>query len=122
MASIIVMTGAKNEYYPLSQQTYVIGRSEKLQIQVLDEYVSREHLRIRFDKQKNRYCAADMGSKHGVFINDIKIEKETVLSDEDRIRIGDTTIVFMDEDFPDSKTALFHLRKIGELENPTQIE
>ena len=122
MASIIVMSGAKNAYYPIGRQTYVIGRSENLPIQVLDEYVSREHLQIRFDGDKNCYYALDLGSKHGVFVNGNKIGKEIVLVNEDRIHIGDTTILFTEQDFTDSKSALSHFKKIGELQNPTQID
>jgi len=55
MASIIVMSGTQNEFYLLGKRVYVIDRSENLPIQILDEYVSRQHLQIRFDRQKNCY-------------------------------------------------------------------
>ncbi|MHC4530328.1 MAG: FHA domain-containing protein [Planctomycetota bacterium] len=122
MASIIVMSGAQNEFYQLHERKYVIGRSENLPIQILDEYVSRQHMQIRFDSHKNCYYALDLGSKQGVFINGNKIVTETLLTDHDQIRIGDTTILFTKEDFADSETAFSHFKKIGELENPTQIE
>ena len=122
MASMIVMSGVSNKYYPLGRQTYVIGRSEKVDIQVVDEYVSRQHLQIRLDEGENRYYALDVGSRNGVFVNGIKIGKETALSDEDRIRIGDTIIFFTNEDFADSESALSHLKKTGELKYPTEVE
>ncbi|MHC4463583.1 MAG: FHA domain-containing protein [Planctomycetota bacterium] len=122
MASIIMMSGSQNEFYSLDQSVYVIGRSENLPIQILDEYVSREHLQIHFDKHKNCFCALDLGSTHGVFINDRKIVAETVLADDDRIRIGDTTILFTKEDFSDSESAFSHYKKVGEFEKPTQVE
>jgi pSer/pThr/pTyr-binding forkhead associated (FHA) protein len=122
MASIIVMSGIENKYYPLGGRTYVIGRSEKLEIQVVDEYVSRKHLQLRFDEGANCYYALDAGSRHGVFVNGVKIGKETGLSDEDRIRIGDTIIFFTNEDFADSESALSHLKKTGELKYPTEVE
>ena len=47
MASIIVMTGEQEgDYYPLGQRTNVIGRAENLPIQILDERVSRKHMKI----------------------------------------------------------------------------
>ena len=122
MASMIVMSGVSNKYYPLGRQTYVIGRSEKVDIQVVDEYVSRQHLQIRLDEGENRYYALDVGSRNGVFVNGIKIGKETALSDEDRIQIGDTIIFFTNEDFADSESALSHLKKTGELKYPTEVE
>ena len=122
MASIVVMSGTQNEYYSLGQRTYTIGRSENVPIQILDEYVSREHLCIRFDRHSNCYYAEDMGSRHGAFVNGKKIEKETTLDDDDQIRIGDTTILFTSKDFPDSKSALSYFKKLGELRYPTQVE
>ena len=123
MASIIIMSGTQNEFYSLDQQhVYVIGRSENLPIQILDEYVSREHLQIHFDRRKNCFCALDLGSRHGVFINGRKIVMETFLADDDRIRIGDTTILFTSEDFSDNDSAFSHFKKFGEFEKPTQVE
>ena len=121
MASVIVMSGIENKYYPLGRGTYVIGRSEKVEIQVVDEYVSRKHVQMRFDEGQNRYYVLDVGSMHGVLVNGVKIGKETALSDEDRIQIGDTIIFFTNEDFADSESALSHLKKIGELKYPTEV-
>ncbi|MFH1883070.1 MAG: FHA domain-containing protein, partial [Planctomycetota bacterium] len=84
MASIIVMTGPKQgDYYPLGHRTNVIGRDEALPIQILDEHISRKHMKIRFEKDEDKYYAVDMGSKHGVLINGIKISDETALNNED---------------------------------------
>ena len=47
---------------------------------------------------------------------------EIALVDDDRIRIGDTTILFTEEDFDDREKAFSHFKKIGELRNPTQLE
>ena len=120
MASIIVMSGPqKDNYYPLGQRTNVIGRDEALPIQVLDELVSRKHLQIHFDKDRGQYSALDMKSKHGVFINGRKINRETVLADGDEIRIGNTTLMFSNKDFEDRESALSHYKKVGERRHPT---
>ena len=106
MASIIVATGKqKGDYYPLGQRTNVIGRDEAVPIQILDELVSRKHMQIRFDKDKEQYYALDMKSKHGVFINGRKIDNENALADGDHIRIGGVTLFFTLKDFPDRKRA-----------------
>lgn len=123
MASIIVTTGPqKGDYYPLGQRTNVIGRDEALPIQILDELVSRKHLQIHFDKDKERYYAFDMKSKHGVFINGKKINNETVLVDGDRICIGHTTLLFADKDFDNRESALSHFKKVGERIHTTRGE
>src|SRR4030042_3059904 len=115
MASVIIMTGQqKGDYYPLGHRTNVIGRDEALLIQILDKHVSRKHMQIRFDKTKAGYFALDMKSKHGVFINGKKISEEVALTDGDEIRIGQTDLLFTDQDFTDRESALSHFKKVGE--------
>ena len=123
MASIIIMSGPKKgDYYPLGQRTNVIGRDEALLIQILDEHVSRKHMQISFDKDKGQYFAFDMKSKHGVFINGGKINKETALADGDQIYIGQTDLLFTEKNFTDRESALSHFKKVGERFRPTMIE
>lgn len=120
MASIIVVSGVnRGDYYPLGRRTNVIGRDEALPIQVLDDHVSRKHLQVRYDKSDDNYHALDMNSRHGVFINNRKIEEEAVLTDGDQIRIGDSTLLFSTQDFSDRESALAHFKKVGERIRPT---
>lgn len=122
MASIIVATGPqKGDYYPLGRRTNVVGRDEALPIQILDDRASRKHMRIYFDADKDQYYAADMNSKHGVFINGSKITDEAVLKDGDYITLGKTSLLFTLKDFADRESALSHFKKVGERERPTQI-
>lgn len=112
MASIIMTSGKqKGEYLPLGQWTSVIGRDEAISLQVLDALVSRKHLGIWFDKTTSKYYADDMRSKHGVFINEHKITDSTVLNDGDEILIGDTTLLYTDEDLDSRGSALAHYKK-----------
>ena len=123
MASIIVATGEqKGDYYPLGMRTNVIGRDEAVHIQILDEHVSRKHMQIRFDKDGGQYYALDMKSKHGVAINGHKIDDETLLADSDQIGIGQTTLLFATNDFPDRESALSHFKKVNERIRPTLID
>ncbi len=123
MASIIVTSGEhKGEYLPLGRRTNVIGRAEALPMQILDDMVSRKHLRIRYDENTNGHNVEDMNSKHGVLINNRKITEQTALKDGDEIRIGQTTLLYTEKDFDDSESALSHFKKIGERQRPTMIE
>jgi pSer/pThr/pTyr-binding forkhead associated (FHA) protein len=123
MASLIVLDGPqKDSYYPLGRRTTVIGRDEALLIQILDERVSRKHLQIKYDKEKDKYRALDMSSKHGVLINGNKIKDETPLVDGDCITIGTTMLWFTMKDFSDKESALSHYKKVGERSRPTFIE
>jgi pSer/pThr/pTyr-binding forkhead associated (FHA) protein len=115
MASLIITSGKhEGNYYPLGRRTNVIGRDEALPIQVLDQMVSRKHLQIRFDEKTGRYCAFDMKSRNGVYVNNEKITGEVALSDGDVILIGFTTLLFADRDFKDKDSALLHYKKVGE--------
>jgi len=123
MASIIITSGdKKGEFLPLGHRTSVIGRGEALPLQVLDDLVSRKHLRIRFDEATNRYYAEDLGSKHGTFINRYKVNNEQALAEGDEIMIGQTTLLFTEEDFDDRESALMHYKKVGERSRPTRLE
>ena len=79
-------------------------------MQILDDMVSRKHLRIWFNESTNKYDAEDMDSKHGVFINKQKITERTPLSEDDEILIGQTTLLFTEEDFDDRESALMHYK------------
>lgn len=115
MPSLIITSGKQEgSYYPLGRRTNVIGRDEALPIQVLDHMVSRKHLQIRFDEKTGRYCAFDMKSRNGVYVNNEKITGEVALSDGDVILIGFTALLFADRDFKDKDSALRHYKKVGE--------
>ena len=100
----------------------MIGRDEAMPIQMRDTHVSRRHLRIRFDDYSGSYSITDMGSKNGVLVNGVKIHKEVKLTPDDRITIGNTTLVFTLKDFFDRECTLAHIRKLGEQEHPTQAD
>jgi len=124
MASIIIISGEqKGEYLPLGRRINVIGRAESLPMTtILDDMVSRKHLRIRYNEQTNKHSVEDMNSKHGVIINDRKLTDPTVLEEGDQIRIGQTYLMFTEKDFDDRESALAHYKKVGEGQRPTMIE
>ena len=120
MASLIVTSGDQTgEFLPLGRRTSVVGRAENLPLQILDNLVSRKHLRISFDEAAHKYYAEDMSSKHGVFVNKHKITDPTVLTDGDEILIGNVTLLLTDENFSDSESALSHYKKVGERKRST---
>ncbi len=123
MASIIqINTESRGNYLPLGKRTDIIGRSETVSMQVLDEQVSRKHLKIRFDESTGRHLASDMNSHNGVFVNDCKIEDEVELKEGDVIRIGSAELFYMEKDFDDAQSALHHYKKVGERVKPTMMK
>ena len=122
MGSLIVTSGEQaSEFLPLGERISVIGRVESLPLQILDDMVSRKHLRIRFHKDARKYYAEDMGSKHGTFINMRRITGETMLAENDEIRIGETKLLFTEKDFDTKESALVHWKKVGEKSRTTRI-
>jgi class 3 adenylate cyclase len=119
MAAIIVMTGMQEgDYYALGRETKIIGRSEDAPVHILDVRISRRHMKICFDEDKQEYVAIDMGSQNGVFINDKRISESAALADGDCITIGQTHLLFTMEDIADREDALYVL-KMGKLQCPT---
>lgn len=106
----------------MGRRTTVVGRDEALLIQVLDNLVSRKHMSIRYDAEKETYYALDMKSSNGVYINHQKIAEETPLSDGDEIMIGATGMMFTDKDFENKDSALLHYKKVGERRRLTIYE
>ena len=125
MASIIVMTGEqKGDYYPLGQRPNVIGRAENLPIQILDERVSRKHMKIFYDEDQKAHFVSDMKSKHGILVNGIRISSEgsKLLKEDDILTIGNTSLLFTSKDFENRESALTHFKKAGERDRPTIIQ
>ncbi|MBN1972612.1 MAG: FHA domain-containing protein [Sedimentisphaerales bacterium] len=123
MASIIITSGEqKGEYLLLGKRINVIGRAEALPMQILDDMISRKHLRIRYDENTNQHLAEDMKSKHGVLINNHKITELTPLHEGDLIVIGQTSLMYTEKDFDNSESALEHYKRVGERQRPTMIQ
>ena len=71
--------------YPLGRRTNVVGRAESVSVQLLDSFVSRKHIQIRYDNSTKTYYALDMNSTNGVFVNGYRIRDEVALRAGDRI-------------------------------------
>ena len=123
MATLIIISGKqRGEYLPLGQRTSVIGRSESLLLQILDDGVSRRHFRVVFDKESKKYYAEDMNSRHGTLINMRRINKRTALSEGDQIIVGETSLLFTEKDFDTQESALMHCKQVGERAKTTRMD
>ena len=123
MASLIIASGAREgDYYPLTDQTVVVGRDAKCPIQIVDdERISRVHLQINLDPAEGGFCAEDLKSANGVVVNNARINGRIRLGNGDLIIIGDTKLVFFDRDFPDRKSAWDYYKIAGERGRPTMM-
>jgi diguanylate cyclase (GGDEF)-like protein len=71
-----------------------------------DKRISRSHAKIdlqyELQKQKPSYCIVDLGSTNHVYVNGKQIQSH-MLSNDDKIQLGDTIIKFEIQDKIDSK-------------------
>ncbi len=84
---ITVLTGtATGRMFQLAHGLSIIGRAPEAAIRLIDDGVSRHHAQIRNDGQLS--WVQDRGSRNGTFVNGVKIERETVLDDGDKLQVG----------------------------------
>lgn len=69
-----------------------IGRSTEADVRIEDRFASGIHSRLF--SRAGGYYVEDMGSTNGTFLNGAQLESESVLSDLDEVRIGDTEFRF----------------------------
>jgi predicted component of type VI protein secretion system len=85
--SVLAGTHAGKEI-SLKDEKFVVGRSEECQLRPKSESVSRRH--CVFVQKDGRVFLADLKSRNGTFVNDVRLEPEKAkhLKTGDRIRIG----------------------------------
>ncbi len=92
-AALSIHEGAQaGATYPLSEKAAVIGREPGVDIILEDEESSRRHAEISW--QVGQFIITDIGSTNGTFVNDTKITAPHMLRPDDRIMVGNTTLVF----------------------------
>lgn len=69
-----------------------IGRASECTIPIKDRYLSRKHAEIVF--AENGWTLKDCGSANGTYLNGMRVDRDWPLRTGDRIRLGDTEIVF----------------------------
>jgi hypothetical protein len=90
------LTDPTGREHPLAGESITIGRAVESDIVITSKRVSREHARVR--REGWRVMLEDLDSTNGTFLNDERVLAPVALHDEDRITIGDVTLVFHDPD------------------------
>jgi hypothetical protein len=80
-----------DEQHTIDSRRVVLGRSRECDVRVDDPNVSRRHAEVR--QEDATYWLVDLDSTNGTQLNGRKITRAK-LSDGDRIRLGDTQVVF----------------------------
>ncbi len=122
MASLVVTEGpGQGSHFPLTEPLVSVGREDTCTFQILDGFISRTHLQVRLDAVTGKHVAADYRSSHGVFVNDKQIVMDTALHDGDKIKIGNTTLMYLSANHADAPAALAAAKKMGEWKRSTLI-
>lgn len=77
---------------PLQGEAVSIGRASDCSIPIKDRYLSRKHAEII--AVGATWMLKDLGSANGTYLNGSRVERDELLKTGDRIRLGDTEIVF----------------------------
>lgn len=122
MASLVIVEGVgQGSQLSLTEPLVSVGRDETCTFQILDPLVSRKHLQVRLDATHGKHVAGDYRSAHGVFVNDKRIVLDVALNDGDKIKIGNTTLMYLVEDHADAPAAMAAAKKKGEWKRTTLI-
>ncbi|HUP48252.1 MAG TPA: SpoIIE family protein phosphatase [Thermoanaerobaculia bacterium] len=77
---------------PLEGTPVSIGRASDCSLPIKDRYLSRRHAEIV--PVDGSWLLKDLGSVNGTYLNGMRVERDTPLRTGDRIRLGDTEILF----------------------------
>ena len=77
---------------PLEGVAVSIGRASDCSIPIKDRYLSRKHAEII--AVGTTWMLKDLGSANGTYLNGSRVERDELLKGGDRIRLGDTEILF----------------------------
>lgn len=75
------------QFYPMTSEVIIIGRSKECTIHIDDFYLSSQHVKLWYEDEE--WHISDMNSTNGTYINGKKMKKNILILDNgDRIRIG----------------------------------
>jgi diguanylate cyclase (GGDEF)-like protein len=95
-ACLVVIYGPEiGKRSALGGEVFEIGRSNKCELSIDQESISRHHARITFDGE--RHSVQDLGSTNGTYVNDQSVQKCS-LRDGDQIKVGRSILKYMHGD------------------------
>lgn len=96
MLSLVVVRGPdRGRAFPLpDREPQLVGRSSEA-LELSDHSISRRHAELTPDD--GRWTLRDLGSRHGTFVNGVRITGAVGTGVGDRIRCGDTEFLLVEE-------------------------
>ena len=91
-AYLVTIAGIRvGEMFKLAKDETVLGRSDDVDMRLIDEGVSRRHAAVMLEG--DRVVLKDLGSVNGTFCNGVRISGALLLKDGDKISVGGATIL-----------------------------
>ena len=95
-ACLVVIYGPElGKRSSLGNDPFEVGRSNKCELSIDQESISRHHARFTFDGA--RHSVEDLGSTNGTFVNDQAVQRSP-LKDGDQIKVGRSILKYMHGD------------------------
>jgi len=73
---------------PVHALPFGIGRDDDNELVLIASGVSRNHARLTLDAGRDRLVLTDLGSSHGCFVNQVRIDAPLLLGEGDIVHIG----------------------------------
>ena len=91
-ACVLVLSGSRvGSLFHLERAEMIVGRSQRADIAVDDDGVSRSHARLR--REAESVWLEDLGSRNGTFVNGVRVRGPIRLADGDKVQLGRGTIL-----------------------------
>jgi hypothetical protein len=92
--ALVCLTSEAPRQYALAKRTMTIGRSSQCDIQILTDFVSREHARLTVSP-RGGVVIEDLSSTNGIFVNSVRIDRHE-LRHGDLVTIGESQFRFLE--------------------------
>jgi pSer/pThr/pTyr-binding forkhead associated (FHA) protein len=102
MAWLLALSGPNRGRQLRLADAITLGRAATCDIVLPDVAMSRHHARVVLADE--RFYIYDLSSTNGTFINGVRIQSKQ-LQDRDEIRVGNTTLLFIQAASPEDLTA-----------------
>jgi transcriptional regulator with GAF, ATPase, and Fis domain len=94
-AKLVVLAGPRcGETFAVDAAAITLGRDPGSQLNIPDHLMSRRHCTLEMDA--GCFTVRDLGSSNGTYVNGIPV-RERVLTHGDRIRAGDSVLLFLNQ-------------------------
>ena len=98
---LVLSTDFRGFKFNLDDETVTCGRDKGNSIRLADKTVSSQHCLFHYEEATGNICLEDLGSKNGVFVNNIRRFGKTDVKGGDVVQIGLIECMMVDSENQD---------------------